>query len=171
MTKAKPSPKFKGELAKPILAPLPDGGDLLSDGVLMTRIRRMGLLAEHYGVEPGDFFLLAYKMACDFVPGLQVLYDDMRARAMRLPDAYYCAGTKKKGSGSIPEFMDGDVLIWVFSLYKQKFPKENDIAIADRIVLTLDAELAGAAHEAKRDRLSKTLRNRLAVARHSNPIS
>jgi hypothetical protein len=150
-------PKFEGELAKPILARLPNGGDLFSDGVLLVRIRKMTALAKHYEVEPGDWFELAYKMACDLVPGLQVFYDDVRARATQkdpktraavadLP-VWYGNGTKPKGSGPIPEWLDGDMLTWIFGLFKQKFPKDNDIAIADRIVLLMDESLASAAHE------------------------
>jgi hypothetical protein len=58
------APKFTGELAEPILAPLPDG-ELFRDGVLEARIRKMTALAKHYGVKEGDGFELAYKMACD----------------------------------------------------------------------------------------------------------
>jgi hypothetical protein len=178
MTKAKKPAKFSGELAEPILAPLHvDGEDLFSDGVFEARIRKTALLAAHYGVEPGDWFGLAYRMALDLVPGFQVLYDDPRARALQshpktraavadLP-VYYGNGTRPKGSGDIPEFMDGDVLIGIFAAFKESFPKENDVAIADRIILCIDDTLAGAAHETKRDKISKTLRNRLGEARRA----
>jgi hypothetical protein len=172
MTKAKKPAKFTGELATPILAPsLPTMDTLLSDGVLEARIHKMALLAKHYGVEKGDWFLLAYKMALDLVPGLQTLYDDPRARALKLPNAYYGNGTKKKGSGKFPEWLDGDVLIWIFGLFKQNFPRDNDTAIADRVVLCIDDTLAGAAHEARRDKLSKTIRNRLGEARRAAALS
>jgi hypothetical protein len=166
-------PKFKGELAEPILSPL----DRLVDGQvgegfyirLEARTRKLYALAKHYDVEPNNWFVLAYTMACDLVPGFQVLYDDPRARSLKLPDAYYGNGTRQKGSGAIPELFDGDVLIWIFNLFKQKFPRENDIAIADRIVLCLDKDLAGAAHEKERMALGKTLRNRVSKARNAAP--
>ncbi len=171
------APKFEGELAEPILAPLPDSRDLFSDGVLLARIRKMAALAKHYEVEPGDWFELAYKMACDLVPGLQVFYDDVRARAMQndpktraavadMP-VWYGNGTRPKGSGEIPEFWDGELLIGVFRLFKEKFPQDNDISISDRIVLLMDESLAGAAHETERMALGKTLRNRLSKARNA----
>jgi hypothetical protein len=172
MTKAKKSAKFAGELATPILAPLHvDGEDLFSDGVLEARIHKMALLAKHYGVEKGDWFLLAYKMALDLVPGFQVLYDDPRARAMERQDAYYGNGRRPIGSGGIPEFWSGDVLIWIFAAFKQKFPNMNDTAIADKFVLCMDEGLAGAAHVTERDRLSKTIRNRLGEARRAAALS
>jgi hypothetical protein len=171
MTKATSAPKFTGELAEPILAPMPDGDDPFSDGVLMARILKFSALAKHYGVKEGDGFALAYAMALDLVPGFKVLYDDPRARALKLPNAYYGNGTRPKGSGSIPEVFDGEVLLGVFGLFKQRFPKDNDIAIADRIVLCLDAGLAGAAYERERDALGKTLRNRLGAARRAVALS
>jgi hypothetical protein len=163
-------PKFKGELAQPILAPF----DMMADGQLgpgfylglEARIRKFSLLAKHYGVEPNDWFLLAYKMACDLVPGLQVLYDDPAARALKLPSAYYGNGTRPKGSGELPEVMDGELLVGIFRLFKEKFPQDNDISIADKLVIAWDESLAGAAHEKKRDALNKTLRNRLSKARN-----
>jgi hypothetical protein len=167
-------PKFTGELAEPILAPL----DLLAgDGQLgesfyirlEARIRKLAALAKHYDVEPNNWFLLAYTMACDLVPGFQVLYDDPRARARQLPDAYYGNGTKAKGSGKIPEWLDGDVLIWIFRLFKEKFPRDYDNAIAERIVLCMDEGLAGPAHEKERMAIGKTLRNRLSKARNAAP--
>jgi hypothetical protein len=147
--------------------------------VLEARARKMAALREHYGVEPNDWFSLAYTMACDLVPGFQVFYDDVRARAMQndpktraavadLP-VWYGNGTKPKGSGEIPEWIDGDMLIWVFRLFKDKFPQDNDIAIADRLILCLEESLAGKAHEKKRDALNKTLRNRLSKARNAAP--
>jgi hypothetical protein len=171
MTKANKPPKFAGELAEPILAPLHLDGDLLSDGVLEARMRKMTLLSKHYGIKDGDGFGLAYRMALDLVPGFAVLYDDVRARALKWPNAFYGNGTRPKGSGDIPELMDGDVLIAIFAAFKEKFPKENDTSIADRIILCLDDGLAGAAHETKRERLSKTLRNRLGEARRAAAVS
>jgi hypothetical protein len=110
-------------------------------------------------------------MACDLVPGFQVLYDDPAARALRLPDAYYGAGTKEKGSGKIPEFLDGKLLIGIFNLLKREFPKETDSSLADGLVLTLDTTLAGAAHEKERYARSKTLCNRLGAARRAAALS
>jgi hypothetical protein len=176
-------PKFEGALAEPILAPF----EMMADKQLgpsfyiglEARARKLGLLAKHYGVEPNDWFSLAYKMACDLVPGFQVLYDSPAARAIQsdpvmgphvadLP-VYYGNGTRPKGSGDLPEWMDGDMLIWMFRLFKEKFPKDNDIAVADKLVLCLDDSLAGAAHETKRNALNKTLRNRLSKARNAAP--
>jgi len=148
-------PKFEGELAEPIFAPLPDG-TLLSDGVLVARIRKMTALARRYGVEPNDGFAIAYAMACDLVPGFQVLHDDPHARALNLPKAYYGEGTKRKGSGAIPELWSGNVLIWVFSLFRKKFPEENESDLAARVVLCMEESLAREAHEKELEGLRMT---------------
>lgn len=175
--KKKPVTKFTGELADPILAPLSTGVDLIADSVLVARARKLGLLAEHYGVDSNDWFSLACKMACDLVPGFQVLYDDPWARAIQtdpvmgpavadLP-VYYGNGTKPKGSGSIPEWLDGELLVGLFNLLKREFPKEKDSSLADKLVLCLDVSLAGRAHEKERFARSKTICNRLSKARNA----
>ncbi len=172
--KFRSAPKFEGELAQPIFASL----DMSDDGrsfaighnfylVLETRIRKLTALAKHYGVKPDNGLGLALAMAVDLVPGFQVLYDDPRARALKLPGAYHGTGRKPKGTGAIPEVLNGIVLISIFSLFKSALPKRNETELAKQIILCVRPELAGIAKEKERARAGKTLRNRLSEARRA----
>jgi hypothetical protein len=169
-------PKFEGELNEPIFAPFdlpehdPEGKLIPGDGfyaVFLARMRKMGALAEHYKINDKSGFALAYALACDFVPGFQVLYDDPLARSLGMPEAYYGTGTKPKGSGAIPETLNGLALTFTFKLLAKGFPGEKESALAERLVLMLKPEFAGAQHRTERERLSKTLRNRLGNARRN----
>ena len=116
-----------------------------------------------------DHFNLAFRLALDFVPGFRILFDDPAARSMNLPDAYYGKGTKQKGSGTIPEMFNGPVLVFVFKLFAQRFPEKNETQLAEVIAGTIKPELKGLRREKDRQRLGKTLRNRLAKARRTSP--
>src|SRR5271165_1296606 len=140
--KTKRPPQFRGALNEPIYAPFDvpaaDGELILGDGfyhVFEARLKKMSALAKHYKVEiPPDGLALAYALACDFVPGFQVRYDDPTARALGLPEADYGKGTKPKGAGAIPEVFGGTMLIEVFRWFQKTFPGESEAELADRIV-------------------------------------
>lgn len=129
--KRRAPPQFEGELNEPILAPfdLPErnaDGKLILGGsffqIMIARMRKLDALRKHYEIESKDGNALALALACDFVPGFRVLYDDPRARALELPDAYYGSGTKPKGSGAIPEFLNGPILTFLFEQFAKRFP-------------------------------------------------
>jgi hypothetical protein len=175
---ARPERPFKGELAKPILTPFSypqlnaDEKPVVSVSAgTVARLEKLPLLAEHYGVTQGDWFNLALRLAIDFVPGFRVLYDDPLARALKLPDAFYGLGNKPKGSGRLPEWVNGNALIVIFEAFRNRFPAESDTSLSQRIVAALIPELAGSAHKSERERVAKTLRNRMMAARSSLPIS
>ena len=175
--KRRAPPQFEGELNEPILAPfdLPErnaDGKLILGGsffqIMIARMRKLDALRKHYEIESKDGNALALALACDFVPGFRVLYDDPRARALELPDAYYGSGTKPKGSGAIPEFLNGPILTFLFEQFAKRFPDEREKDLAERIVLCFKPKLAGARQKTQRERTSKTLRNRLGKARRNS---
>jgi len=174
------SPQFEGELNEPIFAPFEmperDADRKIGIGenflyILKARHKKWAALMKHYNVD--NFSGLAWALACDFVPGFHVLYDDPRARALNVSHfyyghAYYGKGTKPKGSGKIPEWLNGIVLILIFRVLHQNFPNETEIELGERIVLFLKPELSGARHKSVRRKIGKTLRNRLAKARRTD---
>jgi hypothetical protein len=162
-------------LAEPILVPL-ETPERDADGKLIVRmdwglflkqLQKMELLAQHYGVAETDHFNLAFRLARDFVPGFRILYDDPGTRALKLPNAYYGKGTKPKGSGAIPETLDGQTLVLWFKMLAKAFPDETEVTLADHIVLAIKPELKGIRYETQRKATSKTIRNRLARARRA----
>ncbi len=180
MTNKPVATKFTGELLEPILVPFEvprydaSGKLLINLSGFSERIKKMAALARHYEVADGNKIngdLLAYKMACDLVPGFKVLIDDPIARAINseflgtLPDVYYGKGTKLKGSGAFPEWLNGILLIFSFEVFAFKYPKEAEVALAERVVLTFKPELKGEQHKKAREKHGKTLRNRLSKAR------
>ena len=61
-------PKFTGDLAEPITGPCSD------DQLFEERLDRLPFLLDHYGVSRSDdkaWLKLAFRMACDFVPGFR----------------------------------------------------------------------------------------------------
>jgi hypothetical protein len=168
-------PIFEGELNEPIFAPFdlpehdPEGKLIFGDGflqVMTARISKLDARRKHYRIaNKNGFDSLAYALACDFVPGFQVLYDDPLARSLGMPEAYYGKGTKAKGSGTLPEFLDGPILTFMFKMLAKAFPDKSEKDLADIVVLALKPELTGARHKTERERIGKTLRNRLGKAR------
>jgi hypothetical protein len=181
MVKEPKVPKFTAQLLAPILIKLPehdaDGRLILDLTATVERFRKLELLARHYQAtgEDGkvDFSALAMRLACDFVPGFEVLYDEPAARTAKLPNTYRGGGRKLKGSGKLPEELNGPLLLRLFETFRQSLD-ESEREIAGRIAVAVRPELKGTRNRKEREGAAKSLRNRLAAARKTvrdRPIS
>ena len=186
MKKQPIAPVFSDELAKPIIIdwPPPGLGELGGDPekweanaspkhlslALQTsfeRLKKMDALRAHYGIlerSESAYFFLAYQMACDLVPGFQVLLDSPAARTMKLPNAFH-GNTKPIGMGQIPEHLSGQKLILLFKLANDAWPHRSEKAIAEEIIKHYIPEMQRPGVKGDMLKMAKTLRNRLAIAR------
>src|SRR5262245_54109272 len=80
MARKRPAPKYAGALAKPIYVDAVS--DEADDWIQEQLTEKIALLLEHYRIDPGEncWWQLAVTLACEHVPGLQILFRPKRGR-------------------------------------------------------------------------------------------
>jgi hypothetical protein len=166
-------PKFTGDLAKPIRTALQlpgaagDGTRILPPDyrVMIEHWRKLELLFEHYGIAERSgssaWFCLAYRLACDCVPGFQAVYDDPIARALKLPNAVPRHGPPRK----LPEWMPDEILKKFADLYVREGIAADVSNASEIIACAIEPELAKPHNSTERKKRAKTIQNKVSTAR------
>ena len=80
MARKRRAPKYAGALAEPIYVDAVS--DETADRIMAQVAEKIALLCTHYGIDPSEncWWQLAFRLACEHVPGLQISFRPKRGR-------------------------------------------------------------------------------------------
>jgi hypothetical protein len=182
--RAEKQKEWPGDLGKPIVIPFPE--TKLVDGVekmefrldgLVERLRKLGELADYYGVkregDAGWAFLLAFQLACDLHPGFQFVFDDPRATLANRMGASFPTVEgirphhRPKGTGWAPVFSPQVVALLADTVGKALKQQRGwtDKQFCEEMAASIDPKLEKPGNRKEKNRRVATLIRRLTEGR------